>query len=93
LNYDLSAQLQELFKNETFRKAVFTEAATGRLKFGENSPACADCVLVWDDVSANKCDFYEIDDYVDHVECSASATINIKSSNDKSSTALRIITK
>lgn len=93
LNYDLSAQLQALFKNETFRKAVFTEAATGRLKFGESSPACADHVLVWDDVSANKCKFYEIDDYVNHVEKEASATINIKSSNDKSSTALRIITK
>lgn len=92
-NRDLTAQLQTLFNNKTFRKAVFTEAATGRLKFGENSRACADHVLIWDDVNAGKCEFFKIDDYVNHVEKNASTLINIKSANDKASTALRIITK
>lgn len=93
LNRNLTTQLQTLFNNKTFRKAVFIEAATGRLKFGENSRACADHVLVWDDTNASKCEFLKIDDYVDRIEESASTLINIKSANDKASTALRIITK
>ncbi len=94
LNAKLTAQVNELFnENEKFRLAVFMEAATGKLKFGESSPACADHVLVWDDVSSDKCRFWKIEDYVKHVAESARVSINIKSANNKSSTALRVITK
>lgn len=53
-NKALDAQIKQLFEDEKFKQAVLIEAASGRIKFGESSPACADHVLVWDDVGASK---------------------------------------
>lgn len=90
-NRSLTLIVKELFEDANFKKAVLMEAATGRIKFGENASSCADYVLVWDDVKQvnNKC--YKIESYVDHCMSSAKPIIAYKTSG-KTSTSLRVIT-
>lgn len=94
-----------LNNNEEFRKAVMREAMTGEIKYGVNSPATANAVLVW---SYNgDCKVENIYEYADkHSRMSSDntltpeelseiiePTINFKGSSGKSYSAMRIAMK
>ncbi len=81
-------------KYPEFKKAIIREASTGEIKFGKNSPATADWILLWDIDIPSKTRYVKMDDYIDEV-CSKQVRIyvNFKSAGSTSWSALRIETK
>ena len=68
--------------NIEFKKAVMYEAATGEKKFGANSPATANYILVWDDLNQNNNHLYNIKDYIESKVNSAKFNIGFKTAKD-----------
>lgn len=68
--------------NIEFKKAVMYEAATGEKKFGINSPATANYILVWDELSSNNNHLYNIKDYIDKKVNNATFNIGFKTAKD-----------
>ena len=79
-------------RNPDFKRALMYEAATGEIKFGKNSPAAANYILVWDDVTNNN-HLYTIDEYLDHCYNSARFSFDFKTSNNSSNLSFRINVK
>ena len=69
-------------KKIDFKKAVMYEAATGEKKFGANSPATANYILVWDDLNQNNNHLYNIKDYIESKVNSAKFNIGFKTAKD-----------
>lgn len=94
---DLNEILKEIFaseENQDYKKLVIMEAMTGQGKFGKDSPACADHIFVWDDVNKANCKFLTVEQYADEIlKKGVTISISYKGTNDKSSSALRIVTK
>lgn len=89
-NRDLTNIVRELFDNKEFKKLVMLEAASGRVKFGADSPSTADMVFVWSDEKPQLSKMYKIDEYIDHIFNKSQASISLKTAS-KTSTALRIV--
>lgn len=90
---NMSVVINEILgRNPEFKRALMHEATTGNIKFGKDSPAAANYVLVWDDVS-NKNHLYTIDEYVDHCISSARFSFDFKTANNNSILSFRIIVK
>lgn len=89
---DMSEKLKEIIsRNPDFKRAVMYEATTGEIKFGKDSPATANYVLVWDDLG-NKNILYTIDEYLNHCYNFAKFDIGFKTAKN-SMVALRIEVK
>lgn len=90
---DLNAKLNDIISNNPeFKMAIMREAATGEIKFGPDSPATANYVLVWDDVKNNN-KLYTIDEYLKHCYNSANFSLQYKTSNNNSFLSFRITVK
>lgn len=81
-----------LQRNPDFKRTLIYEAATGTIKFGKDSPATANYVFVWDDISNNN-HLYTIDEYVDHCYNSARFSFDFKTSSNRSNLSFRITVK
>lgn len=81
-------------KYPDFKKAIVRESATGEFKFGKNSPATANYVLLWDIDKPDETTFMKMDDYIDEI-CTKQLKIyvNFKSAGNNSWSALRIESK
>lgn len=98
---DIQQILNNIIKNEdniygkyakVFKDALLYEAMTGEIKFGENSPSSANCVLVWDDDNPDKSKLYKPEDYIKELEKhNIKFVINFKSANSRSWQNMRII--
>lgn len=89
---DLSNKINEIIsRNPDFKRAVMYEAMTGEIKFGKDSPAAANYVLVWDDLG-NKNNLYTVNEYLNHCYNSAKFDIGFKTAKN-SMVALRIEVK
>ena len=81
-----------LQRNPDFKRALIYEAATGATKFGLDSPATANYVFVWDDISNNN-KLYTVDEYVDHCYSSARFSFDFKTASNRSILSFRITVK
>lgn len=59
---ELAALIEEIKKFPNAYRALLHEAITGEVKFGANSPACANYILTWD--KKGNCEMYDIDEYI-----------------------------
>ena len=85
--------LNKLIKeNPKFEDALLYEAMTGEEKFGKDSPAAANCVLVWNENKPESSMFYTIEEYIEHLKKGKiQYLINFKSANNRSWQNLRIV--
>lgn len=75
-----------------FEDALLYEAMTGEVKFGINSPAAANYILVWDDNSPENSQFYTPEEYVTILKMhKIQYLINFKSANGSSWQNMRIV--
>lgn len=81
---ELNALIEKLKDKNAFPgvfDAILKEAITGEVKFGKNSPACADYVLLWD--SKGNVDIYTTDDYIQKFGSEYRIYSTYKSSSNK----------
>lgn len=79
--------------DEKFKYELLYEAITGEVKFGKDSPGCANYILLWNDDNPEKSEFMSVDKYITEklFNDKINFLINFKGANNKSWQNLRII--
>jgi hypothetical protein len=91
-NKELTKNINDIFKHDGFKKDIVKESLTGLLKFGQDSVASADHILIFDDMTTD-INFVNLDDQdflkkiCDHV----TFNVSFKSSNLKTRPVTRFI--
>ena len=87
-NRELKLLMQQLLTDKDFRLAVVTEAISGRIKFGENSPACANYMFIWNPSGPSKIE--SIEQYAAGHYDNVKVDVNFKGGGGAKTTVLRL---
>lgn len=91
-NKELTQQLNNIFKNEHFKNLIIKESLCGELKFGKDSDATADTIMIFDETT-QEIEIYNINDqdFIKQISNYVNFNISFKSSDMKTRSVVRFI--